>query len=89
MDYGGLQFACGMAYAVAFTEIDVQRRDDIDFLPAARLRRLQKAMALAVYALAAAVAAISPLAALARFVLVAMACVVPELFAEISRRKAH
>jgi uncharacterized membrane protein len=85
--YGALQFACGAVFAVAHATIDAQRRDDIDFLVPARLRRVQNAAALAVYALATAVAAFSPIGALALFVLVALAYVVPGLFADISRRK--
>ena len=87
MVYGALQFACGAAYAAAYAAIDAQRRYDADFLVAARLRRIQNAAALAVYALATAVAAFSPLAALVLFVVVALAYVVPGVFAELSRRK--
>ena len=87
MVYGALQFACGVAYAAAFAIIDAQRRDDTDFLDGARLRLLQNGAALAVYALATAVAAFSPFAALALFVVVAVAYVAPGLFAEMAWRK--
>jgi uncharacterized membrane protein len=87
--YGALQLACGVAFCGAFATIDAQRRDDADFLVAARSRRLQNAAALAVYGLATATAAFSPMAALALFVLVALAYVVPGLFADLSRRKGR
>jgi hypothetical protein len=67
--------------------IVADRRAESDFVLAARTQRLQDAASLAVYALATAVAAFSPMAALALFVLVALSYVVPGLFADLSRRR--
>ena len=84
--YGALQFACGLAFSLTFFTIVAQRRADNDFLAAVRLQRLQNVASLGVYALATAVAVFSPIGALALFILVALAYVVPGLFAEMSRR---
>ena len=80
--YATLQFACGLAFTLTYTTIVAQRRDDREFMAAARLRRLQNFGALAIYGASIVIAAISPLSALALFVAVAVAYVVPGLFAE-------
>ena len=87
MVYGALQFACGLAFRLTASVIVVDRGAESDFVLAARAQRLQDAASLAVYALATAVAAFSPMAALALFVLVALAYVVPGLFARLPRRR--
>jgi uncharacterized membrane protein len=89
MVYGALQFACGLAFFLTASVIVVDRRAESDFVLAARAQRLQNTAALAVYALATAVAAFSPMAALALFVLVALAYVAPGLFAGLSRQRTN
>jgi uncharacterized membrane protein len=83
MVYGALQFACGLAYNLVFLTI-AQRRAANQPLDASRLHTAQNVLALLVYALGTAVAFVSPLAALGLFILVAIAYVVPGLFAEVS-----
>jgi hypothetical protein len=82
MVYAALQFACGLAFLLTFATVVAQRRDDAEFMAAARARRLQNRAALVVYVVSIAVAAISPESALALFVAVAVAYVVPGLFNE-------
>jgi uncharacterized membrane protein len=80
--YAALQFACGLAFSLTYSTIVAQRRDDAEFMAAARARRLQNLAALLVYGASILVAAISPLSALALFIAVAVAYVVPGLFNE-------
>ena len=86
MIYAALQFVCGLAFTLTFATIVAQRRGDAQFEEAARARRRKNFVALGVYLMSIAVAAISPLSALALFVAVAVAYVVPGLFAEASLR---
>lgn len=87
MVYGGLQFACGLAYFLVFATVSAARRAAAEPLEASRLHTAQNVLALVVYALGTAVAFLSPLAALGLFLLVAIAYVVPGLFAEVSHRR--
>jgi uncharacterized membrane protein len=80
--YAALQFACGLAFSLTYSTIVAQRRDDAEFMAAARARRLQNLAALLVYGVSILVAAISPVSALALFIAVAVAYVVPGLFNE-------
>jgi uncharacterized membrane protein len=80
MTYAALQFACGLAFTLTFSTVVAQRRDDAEFMAAARARRLQNLSAIAVYGVSIFVAAISPVSALALFLAVAVAYVVPGLF---------
>lgn len=89
MVYGALQFGCGLAFFLIVSTIAAQRRDEGEFMAAFRPWRRQNVASLAAYALATAVAAFSPIAALALFVLVGLAYVVPGLVAELSRRKTR
>ncbi|MGA2493263.1 MAG: TMEM175 family protein [Roseiarcus sp.] len=82
MVYAALQFACGLAFTLTYSTIVAQRRDDAEFMAAARARRLQNRAAIAVYGVSILVAAVSPVSALALFVAVAVAYVVPGLFNE-------
>jgi hypothetical protein len=82
MVYAALQFACGVAFTLTYSTIVAQRRDDAEFMAAARARRVQNRAAIAVYGISILVAAVSPVSALALFVAVAVAYVVPGLFNE-------
>jgi uncharacterized membrane protein len=82
MVYAALQFACGVAFTLTYSTIVAQRRDDAEFMAAARARRMQNRAAIAVYGISILVAAVSPVSALALFVAVAVAYVVPGLFNE-------
>lgn len=84
MIYAGLQFLCGLGFALTFTTIVAQRRDDAGFMIAAKPRGRKNLMSLAAYALSVVVAAFSPMGAMAIFVAVAFAYVVPGLFAKAS-----
>jgi uncharacterized membrane protein len=86
MAYGGLQFACALAFNLVVSTIAAQRRDDTEFMAGFRPRRAQDMASLAVYALATALAAFSPIAALGLFVLVALAYLVPGLIADRAQR---
>jgi len=80
--YAALQFACGLSFMLTFSTIVAQRRDDAEFIAAARSQRLQHFAANAVYLVSILVAAISPVSALALFLAIAIAYVVPGLFSE-------
>jgi len=82
MVYAGLQFACSLGFALVFTMVMRQRRDDAEFMTVAVARRRKNLLSLGAYALSVVVAAVSPLGALAIFVGVAIAYVVPGLFAK-------
>ena len=82
MTYAALQFTCGLAFTLTFSTVVAQRRDDAEFMAAARARRLQNFAAIAVYGVSILVAAVSPVSALALFVTIAVAYVVPGLFNE-------
>jgi uncharacterized membrane protein len=84
--YGGLQFACALAYRALSAVIAAQRRDEPDFVRHAQGRRMQDVAGLVVYALATLVAAFAPIIAIAMFVAVALAYVVPGLIADRGRR---
>ena len=71
--YAGLQCLCGVAFNLLFAAI-VQQRDDAAFLRRARLRRRQNLVAVAVYALSAMVALVSPIVAVLLFCF-GLACV--------------
>ena len=85
--YAALQFACGVAFLLTFSTIVAQRRDDAEFMAGVRARRFQNYAANGVYLVSIFVAAISPASALALFVAVALAYVVPGLFAEMPLRR--
>ena len=87
MVYGALQFACGLAYLLVLSTIWAARRAAPEPFEGSRLHIVQNALALVIYALGAAIALLSPLAALGLFVLVAIAYVVPGLLAEVSHRR--
>ena len=89
MVYGALQFACGLAYFLIVSTIAAQGRDEDEFMAAFRPLRRQIVASLGAYALATAVAAFSPIAALALLGLLALAYVVPGLLVEVARRKAR
>jgi len=90
MIYAALQFACGVAFTLTYSTIVAQRRDDTEFMAAARARKVQNRAAIAVYGVSILVAAVSPVSALALFVAVAVAYVVPGLFNEAPLpRAAH
>ena len=80
MVYAALQCACGLAFTLTFSTVIAQRRDDAEFMAAARARRFQNRAAIIVYAISILIAAVSPLSALALFLAVAVAYVVPGLF---------
>jgi uncharacterized membrane protein len=80
--YAALQFVCGLAFMLTFSTIVAQRRDDAEFMAAARARRWLNLSANGVYLVSILVAAISPASALALFLAVAVAYVVPGLFNE-------
>jgi uncharacterized membrane protein len=86
MVYGALQFSCGSAFALTFSTIARQRRDEPEFALAAQARQRKNWAGLAAYALAVVIAAYSPTSALLLFVAVAVAYVVPSLFADASPR---
>ena len=83
MVYAALQFACGLAFTLTFKAIVAQRRNDAAFMAGVRARRLQNHSANGAYLLSIVVAAWSPTSALALFVAVAVAYVVPGLFTEV------
>ena len=78
--YAALQFACGLAFRLTYETIVAQSRDDAEFMAAARARRLQNFAALIVYGVSISSPPFSPLSALALFVAVAVAYVVPGPF---------
>ena len=82
MVYAALQFLCGLAFTLTFKTIVAQRRSDPAFMAGVRARRVQNYAANGVYLVSIFVAAWSPISALALFVAVAIAYVVPGLFAE-------
>jgi uncharacterized membrane protein len=83
MVYAALQFACGLAFTLTYKTIVVQRRNDAAFMAGVRARRLQNYAANGAYLISIVVAAWSPVSALALFVAVAVAYVVPGLFTEV------
>jgi uncharacterized membrane protein len=85
--YGALQLVCALAFRALGAAILAQRRDEPVFVRHAAARRTQDYGGLAVYAFATAIAAFSPLIAVALFVAVALAYVVPGLVAERVERK--
>jgi uncharacterized membrane protein len=87
MVYGGLQLACALAYRSLSAVIVAQRRNEPEFIRHAEGRRLQDFASLAVYALGTAIAGFSPIIAIALFVAIALAYVVPGLIAERVERK--
>ena len=88
MIYAALQFACGLAFTLTHSTIVAQRRDDAKFMAAARARRLQNFAAIAVYGVSILIAAVSPVSALALFLAVAVAYVVPGLFIATPLRRS-
>jgi uncharacterized membrane protein len=83
MVYAALQFFCGLAFTLTFKTIVAQRRNDAAFMAGVRARRLQNYAANGAYLISIVVAAWSPTSALALFVAVAVAYVVPGLFTEV------
>ncbi|MBV8440581.1 MAG: DUF1211 domain-containing protein [Hyphomicrobiales bacterium] len=86
MVYGALQFACALAFFLLVSTIAAERRDEGEFMAGFRPRQAQDIAGLGVYALGAALAAFSPIAAIALYVLVALAYVVPGLVADRAQR---
>jgi uncharacterized membrane protein len=86
MVYGALQFACALAFFLLVSTIAAQRRDEGEFMAGFRPRQAQDIAGLAVYALGAGLAAFSPIAAIAVYVLVALTYVVPGLITERTQR---
>jgi len=84
--YGALQLACSAGFALTFNTIVDQRRDDSEFMRTLVARRRRKNwLSVGAYALAVVAATVSPLSALAIFVAVLVAYVVPGLFADRRR----
>jgi uncharacterized membrane protein len=84
--YGALQLACSAGFALTFNTIVDQRRDDSEFMRTLVARRRRKNwLSVGAYALAVVAATVSPLSALAIFVAVLVAYVVPGLFADRQR----
>ncbi len=76
--YAGLQCVCGVAFNVLFGAI-VQQRDDEAFRRRVKTRRRQNFVAVAVYAVSALVALLSPVIAILLFAAVSLAYVAPTL----------
>jgi uncharacterized membrane protein len=74
--YAGLQGVCGVAFNVLFGAI-VQQRDDEAFRQRVKTRRRQNFVAVAVYAVSALVAILSPAVATLIFAVVSLAYVAP------------
>ena len=74
--YAGLQGVCGVAFNVLFGTI-VQQRDDEAFRRRVKTRRRQNFVAVAVYAVSALVALLSPAVATLIFAAVSLAYVAP------------
>jgi uncharacterized membrane protein len=89
MIYGALQLLCGLAFALTFSTVAAQRRGDHEFMVAARARHAKNWLSTAAYALSILVAWLSPYSALAIFVAIAVAYVVPDLFAEPVHQRAR
>jgi len=85
--YGALQFLCGVAFTLTFRVIVAQRQDDAEYQKMANARYVQNYIALATYAGATALAAFWPAAATILFLAVAIAYVIPGLFAEARQRR--
>ena len=84
--YGALQLACSAGFALTFNTIVDQRRDDSEFMRTLVARRRRKNwLSVGAYALAVVAATVNPLSALAIFVAVLVAYVVPGLFADRRR----
>jgi uncharacterized membrane protein len=84
--YGALQLACSAGFALTFNTIVDQRRDDSEFMRTLVARRRRKNwLSVGAYSLAVVAATVSPLSALAIFVAVLVAYVVPGLFADRRR----
>ena len=84
--YGALQLACSAGFALTFNTIVDQRRDDSEFMRTLVARRRRKNwLSVGAYALAVVAATVSPLSALAIFVAVLVAYVVPGLFSDRQR----
>jgi uncharacterized membrane protein len=76
--YAGLQCVCGIAFNLLFRTV-VQQRNDEAFLRRVKLRRRQNRVAVAVYAVSALVALLSPIVAILLFSAVSLAYVAPTL----------
>lgn len=87
--YGALQLVCGLSFSLIGTVNDIERRDDAIFRREAAAHRLLDRLSIAAYAAGSVIALVSPLSALAIFAAVAVAYVVPGLFAEQSLRKSR
>ena len=84
--YGALQLACSAGFALTFNTIVDQRRDDSEFMRTlVAWRRRKNWLSVGAYALAVVAATVNPLSALAIFVAVLVAYVVPGLFADRQR----
>ena len=84
--YGALQFVCGASFSLLLEAIIAGRRSEPGFLAVASGLRKKGVLALSVYAVGTVLALVSPTAAMALFVIVAGAYVLPDLFAK--RREA-
>jgi uncharacterized membrane protein len=84
--YGALQFACGGAYVLTFEAIAWDRRGEPSFRAVVNARRMKSLVSMTIYLAATGLALISPLAALALFVVVAAMYVFPPLFARARAR---
>ena len=81
-----MQLACSAGFALTFNTIVDQRRDDSEFMRTLVARRRRKNwLSVGAYALAVVAATVSPLSALAIFVAVLVAYVVPGLFSDRQR----
>ena len=75
--YAVLQCGCGITFGVLFRAI-VRQRDDEAFRQRVRTRRRQNLVAIAVYAMSALVALVSPIIAILLFTAVSLAYVAPK-----------
>lgn len=87
--YGGVQFLCGLGFATTFSIIVADRRDETAFLERARPRRRKNMLSLIAYAVGVGVAFLNPLGALAIFLGISVAYVVPGLLEPSSRPRSH
>jgi uncharacterized membrane protein len=80
--YGALQFVCGASFSLLLEAILAARRSEPAFLAVAAGLRKKGALSLCAYAAGTGLALINPTAAMALFIVVAGAYVLPDLFAK-------
>jgi uncharacterized membrane protein len=85
--YAALHLACGSAFFLLMTTIVRERPEDAGFAEKTRAYRRKNLVAVAAYAAAVMVAALSPLAAIVILVAVALTYVKPSLSVRRSRRR--